>query len=301
MPIKNLQYENDIIIPLKSFSRIVYFDTNIVRDLAECRVPNAIQKTNLIKERIQRGELAIAPSFEVLEEILSSPDISREIQIQNAKFYEGIVAWKYAIKPSNQILIEDSDRCAKGLGPSVPFCELGGDLIQSLRNGNMIFSEEEWKEVVRKSRKQNKQFIEQLFKQFVRQLPSDIKQRLKNSPQETWEEWWKEKDIAEKLAGSLTVGKKIRISYCPLALPTLRAAAGYLLDTWYNQILNGLKVKPTSHVDFRNAVIGASVGKIVTKDKKFTRAIHHIPKLDMAMIVLTLDEFIENIKGQIGV
>jgi hypothetical protein len=292
----NTKFENDGKIPIKSYSQIVYFDTNIIRDLSEYRVPNSIQTTNLIKESIKYGKVAIAPSFEVLYELLSSPNISREKQIKNSQFYDALVDWEYALKPSNQILMEDSNCCAKGLGPSVPFRGIDAehsDFIQSIRSGNNIFSEVKWKEVVRKSHEQNKEFVEQVFKKFVDQLPSDAKQKLKNAPQETWQDWWKAGGIAEIIAGSLTVGKQIKVSYCPLDLPTLRVAAGYLLDTWYNQILNGLKVKPTSHVDFRNAVIGASVGKIVTKDKKFIRAIHHIPKLHMAMTVLTLDEFVK--------
>jgi hypothetical protein len=87
-------------LPLK-----VYLDTNIIRDLSENRGKNCSDYKGLICSLVSDDMLVVAPSFEVLYELLSSPDISDDKQKENAFFYESIVNWKYALKDVVPIVV----------------------------------------------------------------------------------------------------------------------------------------------------------------------------------------------------
>ncbi len=276
---------------------VVHFDTNIVRDLAEIRLPRAEHQTNIIRELIEKGKLIIAPSFEVLYEILSAPDLCNAKQIRNAQFYEGIVDWSYALKPSNQMFQEDIISLASKGGPSTPFCAIDGNqsgFIQSIRKGDGIFPDHEWEKVVKKSRRQNERFVNVLFNNFVKKLSPKGKKDLRKHPQKTWQKWWEYGGLAEILADSFGNKLQVQTKYSLLTLPTVRAAVGYILHTWYRQIIDCGRLKPTTHYDFRNAVLAGGVGSIITQDKKLRKAINHIPNLNVN--TWTLGEFISSIQ-----
>jgi hypothetical protein len=57
--------------------------------------------------------------------------------------------------------------------------------------------------------------------------------------------------------------------------------------------VTGANVEPTSHYDFRNAVLAGGVGRIVTEDRKLKNAIKHIPECNIN--TWALDEFIRQI------
>ncbi|MCX5638702.1 MAG: hypothetical protein NTX52_13580 [Planctomycetota bacterium] len=274
-------------------SLVVYFDTNVVRNLSEGRVPYAEKVANVISKIVKEKRLVIAPSFEVLYELLSAPDLPSEMQIKNAQYYDSIVDWTYALKPSNQMLQEDIFSLAREGGPSTPFRaidEKQSGFIRSIRAGYGILPSDEWDDVVKKSRCENKRFVDQLFNNFVKRLPQKGKTELKNNPQKTWQKWWGHGGLAEVLADSLANALRVKGKYSLLTLPTVRAAVGYILHTWYRQIIDGARLKPTTHYDFRNAVLTGGVGKIVTQDKALQSAIEHVPNLPVR--VYSLDELI---------
>jgi len=275
---------------------VIYFDTNVFRDLAEKRVPKAEQKINSLIELKDR-EITIAPSFEVLHELLSAPDIDNTTRIKNAQFYLSMVDWTYALKPSNQILSDDIFSLVNVGGPSTPYNAIDSErsgFIQDIKNGQNILPDAEWVKVVAKSRQQNEHFVTALFTDFVRKLPKDGKTKLRNSPDKTWNEWWRPGALAEIIANTLVVavvGDTIK-KYSPLVLPTVRTAVGYILHTWYKQIITNAKVNPTAHYDFRNAVLAGGVGRILTGDKKLRNAIRHIHMCNIKVWIL--DEFLSN-------
>jgi len=276
---------------------IVYFDTNVIRDLAEKRVLNAEEKAEALKNSITARKVIIAPSFEVLYELLSAPSIDNTIRIKNAQFYINVVDWAYALKPSDQMMRDDINNLARVGGPSTPYYPVDKDLnncIQSVKKGENMFPPAHWRGIVNRSRQQNEMFVKLIFTKFVEKLPSDGKTKLKNSPKKTWDNWWFRGGLADLVADSLVeavVGRQISDS--ALTLPTVRAAVGYILHTWYQQIITNTKVKPTDHYDFRNAVLAGGVEGIVTEDRKLKNAIKHIPECNIKACVL--EEFIKAI------
>lgn len=276
--------------------KVAYFDTNIVRDLSELRNQITAEKIVFIKNYIGNGKWVVAPSFEVLYEIISSPDASEETRIKNAKFYDTLVNWKYALKPSQEILEDDICSWIRCGGPSTPYCAFDADqsvFIQSIRRGTTIFPNKVIENIVKQSRYQNKRFVEKVFKDFERNLPLKAKNELKDNPEKTWKRWWVLGGFAEIIGNSLVQKEHTSIKCSILSLPTIKSAVGYLLHTWYRQIVNGASPKPTDHYDFRNAILAAGVGRIVTQDRKLRNTMNHVPDLNVS--VWTLDEFISDV------
>ena len=279
---------------MMSIPKVTYFDTNVIRDLSELRNEATREKVAIVKRSIENGKLVVAPSFEVLYEIISSPDASEETRNRNAEFYDGLVDWKYALKPSQEILEDDVSNWVRCGAPSTPYCALDADqsgFIQSIRKGTPIFPNNIIERIMQESQSQNRCFIDKVFDAFVKQLPTKAKHELKNNPEEVWKSWWVRDGFAEIIGNSLVHGKQTSNRCSILSLPTVRVASGYLLHTWYQQIVAGARPKPTAHYDFRHAVLGAGVGLLVTQDKPLRYAIRHVPNLSMG--VFGLDEFID--------
>jgi hypothetical protein len=247
-----------------------------------------------IKRHIENGELVVAPSFEVLDELLRSPDISQEGRIRNAQFYDRIVNWNQTVKPSNNMIADDIRNLAVCGAPSTPYRAVDAEnsgFIQSIRRGENIFPEDDWNNVIKKTDCQNKKFVEDLFEQFFGKLPKESKQKFRAKTEEIWRQWWSKDGLASKIGSSLATKLGLSPNLPVLSLPSVRAGVGYILDTWKIQILNGLeRVRPTVHVDFRNTVIAGGVGRIATNDKKFRNTMNRIPGLEVE--VLALEELI---------
>jgi hypothetical protein len=278
---------------------IVHCDTNVIRDLAEKRGPNAQREIDLILHYVEHGSLVIAPSLEILYELLSSPDVNVSVRIKNAQFYDSVANWRYALKPSNGIIEEDIVSLARQGGPSSPYQAIDerSGFLQALRAGNSILPQNVWVHVVEDSLQQNKQFVCVLFDDFVKRLPDKAKAKLKDHPRETWQSWWDYGGLAEIIADSLDTRRLVQEGRLLLTLPTIRAAIGYILHTWRKQIVDGLKLKPTAHYDFRNAVLSGGVGRIVTEDRKLRNAINDVPNLNVK--VWTLNEVIHILNNEV--
>lgn len=273
--------------------KVAYFETNAVRDLSELRNKITKEKVTIIKECTEKGGWIVAPSFEALYEITSSPNVNEKTRNKNAKFYDGLVDWKYALKPSQEILEDDIDNWIKNGGPSTPYCPFDADqsgFIQSIKKGTPIFPNNIIERIIQESRSQNKRFINRVFNTFERRLPESAKSKLKNNPKGIWKQWWVQGGFAEIIGNSFISSNQVSKKCSVLSLPTVRVAVGYLLHTWYQQIVAGACPKPTDHYDFRHTILAAGTGLIVTQDKKLRNALGHIPDLNVG--VLTLDEFI---------
>jgi hypothetical protein len=277
---------------------IAYFDTNVVRDLSENRIPEAKKNIAIIRGSIEGGNLILAPSFEVLYELLSSPDLSDKDQIANAQFYDSLVNWKYALKPSNKVLPDDIDSWVRGGGPVSPYrgIDENSGFIQSIRKGEHVLPPRDWARTIKRTNVQNQRFVKTVFSEFVKRMPSKSRRQVKEAPGKIWNKWWSFGGLADVLADSLASGK-VSSSRCSLlAFPTIRTAVGYILHTWQHQICTGAKLKPTAHYDFRNATIAGGVGTIVTEDKNLRNAIKHVPELPVKPYALR--EIIDTIESK---
>ena len=77
-----------------------------------------------------------------------------------------------------------------------------------------------------------------------------------------------------------------------LSLPTIRLTFGYILHSWYMQIVHKKSnFKSSDAIDSRHATCAGAVGNIVTNDNKLRAAIKHIP--DHNVKVWSLSEFID--------
>jgi hypothetical protein len=266
--------------------KTIYFDTNVIRDLSEKRNGVSDLDIALVKSRVN-----IAPSFEVLYELLSAPYDS--IRRQNAEVYVDIADWKSAVKTSDELLRDDIESCIQRHRPCVPYKSLDAEqsaCLESICAGKDVVPN--WTTVVERSRKQNTRFVEQVFKAFVVKLPDEAKASLRAAPEEVWNGWWAAGGLAEIMASDLA-GQPLESGSLLLSIPSIRGTIGYLLHTWKSQIVSGYQPKATAHYDFRHAVIGAAVGRLVTGDKKLRVAIQDIPRLKVK--VSTLRELIDEL------
>jgi len=275
---------------------IVCVDTNIVRDLAERRVPDAQFFEAAIRKNVQSGRLAIAPSLAVLYELLRSPDADFERRIGNAQFYDSVVDWRRALKPSDEIIKDDIATFIKSGCPSVPFRGISDQesgFIRAIRNGTDVFPETVSTRVYEETCHQNDMFVKTLVKEFKVEVGETNCQELRDGPDEAWRRWWTPGSVADELAWSL-IPELAPSGLSPLSLPSLRTLVGYLLRTWHQMICSGKKVRPTDHYDCRIAVQAASVGRILTHDKRLLKIIGNIPGLTMKM--WSVKEFVSYLK-----
>ena len=271
---------------------IVCIDTNVVRDLAERRVPDAQVFEEAIRKKVQSGMLVIAPSLEVLYELLRSPDADFKRRIGNAQFYDSVVDWQRALKSSDEIIKDDIAKFIKSRRPSVPYKGIDAQesgFIKDIRNGKDVFPEAVSARVYEETCRQNKTFVETVFDGFVSEIGPANCQELRKAPEEAWLRWWTRGSVADKLGWSLIPGEPLPSGLSPLSLPSLRTLVGYLLWTWHQMICSGRQVKSTEHYDFRIAVQAATVGHILTGDRLLRRILGKIPRLSLK--VWTLKEF----------
>ena len=275
---------------------IVCVDTNVVRDLSEGRVSNAQVYEAAIRKKVQGGRLIIAPSFEVLGELLQSPDADFKCRIENAQFYDSVVDWGTALKPSSRILKDDIAAFIRHRRPSVPYSSIDDQksgFIKAIRNGEDVFPETVSARVYEETRHQNNKFVETVLERFQSQVSEQNCQELRNAPEETWRRWWIHGGVAHALAWSLIQGELVPSGLSPLSFPSLRTSVGYLLRTWHQIICSRRKVRPTDHHDFRIAVQGATVGRLLTHDRRLRNIICSIPGLSVKM--WTLEEFMSHL------
>lgn len=276
---------------------IVCIDTNVVRDLAEGRVPNAQLYEAAIRKKVRAEKLIIAPSLEVLYEVLWSPDADFKCRIGNAQFYDSVVNWGTALKPSERIIKDDISAFIRSGHPSTPYSGIDAQksgFIQAIRNGKDVFPEKESARVYEETCRQNKNFVEIVFKGFVSEIGAQNCQELRNAPEEAWQRWWTRGSVADRLGWSLIPGEPVPSGLSPLSLPSLRTLVGYLLWTWHQMICSGRKVKATDHYDFRIAVQAATVGHVLTGDRQLHHILGKIPRLSVK--VWTLEEFMTDLQ-----
>jgi len=245
------------------------------------RRPTVREDDLLAVERyIRQGTLVVAPSFEVLVELLTSPDIDEQARIKNAQFYDSVVDWRYVLKPSDQMLRDDVTSLINHGGPSTPYYPLDADrsgFIRSIREGKSLLPQVVWIQTLARTKEQNERFVDKVFRCFARKLPEAAIDKLRAAPQETWDSWWYDDGLADVLATSFVNANERPARSSLLVLPSVRMAVGYILDTWYHQLVSGRHVRPTQHCDFRNAVLAGGVGRMVTHDRRFRGAVERIP------------------------
>jgi hypothetical protein len=169
---------------------IVYIDTNVVRDLSERRVPNADICEAAIRREVQTRRMIIAPSFEVLYELLRSPDADFDCRIRNAQFYDSVVDWGTALKPSDGIIKDDIDAFVRCGRPSVPYSGIDGQrsgFIKSIRSGKDIFPEIESARVYEETCRQNEKFAAILVKGFLSEVGEENCRELRDNPEQIWQ------------------------------------------------------------------------------------------------------------------
>jgi len=270
---------------------IAFLDTNVVRDLAEERTSRSQQDLAELRGLIESARTIVAPSFEVLDELLSSPDLAEADQLANAQFYDSMVDWHFTLKPSDQMLQDDVISLARNGGPAAPYCAVDAQqsgFIQAIRQGRSILPLQTLRAIRDRTRKQNARFVKAVFTNFDRRLPDHGRQQLRSQRETTWNSWWRDQGLADLIARDLDVNDSVPQQVSLLTLPSVRMAVGYILDTWYHQVVGSRQVNPTQHHDFRIAVLGGGVGRIVTHDRRLRKAIEHIPQSVPALTIQDL-------------
>jgi len=263
-------------------------DTNVVRSLAEKRIAEAESYETAIQKALRSRSLIIAPSIEVLDELFRSPDLDHHSRMKNAQFYDSIVDWRQALKPSNKIIEDDIHSYLRCGRPAIPYQGISEDsqFIKSIRRGEDVFSASEFARICRDTRRQNARLSATLERSLERNVSEESKCELIKAPELTWRRWWDHDGVAESIARSFAKDPQGFRGRCLLSLPSLRAVVGYILRMLHQRVATGRKIKPTDHHDSRIAIQAGAVGRVVTQDKILGAYIHSIPQLSVQVWML---------------
>ncbi|OHB79030.1 MAG: hypothetical protein A2Z25_12230 [Planctomycetes bacterium RBG_16_55_9] len=278
---------------------IVYFDTNAFRDFAENRNRATEQRITLLRKSISKEQIAIAPSFEVFEELMSVLKLDTERSKRFCKLYDSLVGWDHCLKPMDEILADDITNYANNGKASCPFnpVDESSQFIQSIRASQYVLPPDLLKNLIDKASHQKNDFIRNVLNVSERFKPkTGTKASKKKEYEQEFRSFWEPGGYAEKLAEMLVRDNKKLTEIQSrgltglIELPTIRLAVGYILHSKYKQVADGAIPKESDAYDFRHVVIAGAVGNIVTSDTKLTNAINHIP--DHNIKIWSLEKFI---------
>ncbi len=272
---------------------LVYFDTNVVRDIFENRIANADQKLQYLKSAIENKTLTVVPSFECLAEIilvlLHDKDAYRKVYGGYCK----LASWECALKESSVIFRDDICSFANG-SIATPFMRPDKNCLfmQAVNNERDVLSDKILKETAVETLRQNKDFVDGILS------PDNIAKRV-DCTQEDFRRQFEPGRIAEIMV--VDFAKKLGVlEKCKrrglinlLNIPTIRLRIGYILHCWYKQMSTDAKARNSDAYDCLHATLSGAVGNIVTGDRKLKNAICEIP--GHSVNSWTLDEFIKEL------
>lgn len=281
----------------------VYFDTNIFGELVNTENLNAVTWLNIIESKISEGHIRVIPSCETIQEFLFVSEEDNILCTQRQKLYSRIVNWLYLLKPTDELFRDDILAFAQTGTPELPFVRPDHwlwDYINPIRFGRKLFSKSKFQELYTQEMASNDGFVKKVL---MRPDPQKVKQVLENirksqsNPEMQWKTLWHPGSTAQIMARDFAEHCNV-LKECEqrgldklLSLPTMRLTIGYILHSWYMQIINKkTKHEPSDAMDSRHATCAGAVGNIVTKDNKLMAAIKHIPGHNIT--VWSLDEFI---------
>lgn len=280
-------------------AKIIYFDTNIYRDLAEKRISKADEKLSTLRNKIEKRELIICQSFEVLAEIVLLLGHDKKKFLELYALFCDLINVDCIIRPSNQLIVNSIKGFAV-LDIINPFVQPDEDLrwvVNKFRDKQEVAENEKLLRVCKDTIKERKKFIRNVLMPFddamIRKMKANFK-KAKNAKEDVLSYLWGENKIVETIAIGFAdhiglkdeclkqgIGKLLKI-------PSIRIPIGYIINAWYRRIDVDAVEKASSAYDFRHAICAGAVGNIVTHDRKFKQAIENIP--EHGIKVFSLDE-----------
>lgn len=281
----------------------VYFDTNIFGDLVDPENPDAVPWLNIIEAKISEGHIRIIPSCETIQEILFVLEEDNILCTQRQKLYRRIVDWLNVLKPADELLRDDILVFAQTGKPELPFVRPDHWLwnnLNPIRFGRKLFSKSNLQELYTKQGVFNQGFVKRVLMRADPERAKEVRKSIgKSQPgvERQWMTLWQAGGTAQIIARDFAEHSNV-LKECEhrgldkfLSLPTIRLTIGYILHSWYMQIINKkTNYEPSDAIDSRHATCAGAVGNIVTKDNKLMAAIKHIPGHNIT--VWSLDEFI---------
>ena len=278
----------DLLKTMSNSASKVFLDQNLFADLAG-RVPNAGQYLSKIKASIEKGKLIIVPSVELFDELIPLSQ-SDEHQFQARwRLIQELVDWSYALKPANDILIDDILNFAKYEKQDNPFA------ASELNAFSAIKTLAGMKEPPSTNELQNLTLQLHQFKgnftSLINRIGKNCYGKTKYPKDFTFAQYWQEtlncsdyrksfpqlmlSDLADKLAVGDICRTKGLVNL--LSLPTILLPIGYWTYSWFCQVTKGSKEKSSVAFDFRHCTLAGAVGCFVTSDKDLTDSIKEIP------------------------
>jgi hypothetical protein len=284
----------------------VYFDTNIVRDLAERRIADATQKLAFLKEKACHNRLTICPSIDVFSElafVLVNDQPQKFGKL--VKSYRSLVNWDYMLKPHNEMLNDDIVSFANQGKRANPFMRSDNKcywFVEKMKAGDTVFSESRLRELAQEEMDRRPRFLQRVLAPHQKTRLDEIRARIRNTKADEEKEWeglWKPNSAAEIIISAFAERHQGILEKCQerglqllLSIPTIRLFIGYILHNWHRQVVTESNPREGDVGDFSHAICAGAVGQIVTSDKRLRQAIKHIP--NHSIRACTLDELIKH-------
>jgi len=266
----------------------VYFDNNIIADLAEDRNGN-IKLLAPLQQAISDGKIIVVPSLELVEEIISLAKVDVSIYQKRWDLLHQLVSWDHMLKQASDILRDDIICFVKNGHPDNPYIThqtpyygiiermkqmteppMGSDIEQLC--AEIHTSKGAFRDVIMSAGKDWHSKVE---------LPADF----------TFLQYWAESRANEvNLSTSFPyimlnkLAKSIGVDFSNnddglvklLEQPTILCPIGYWAHSWFEQVTKGRKEKPSVTHDFRHCTLAAAVGTFVTRDAQLFQAMREI-------------------------
>jgi hypothetical protein len=267
----------------------MFFDSNIFGELVAPNNADAVSWSDIIEAKVSEGHIRIIPSWQTIREIFFV--LEKDNNLSNQRdLYRHISDWLYVLKPAEDILRDDILSFAQTGKPELPFVRPNHFLwnyINHIRFGKKLFSKSEFEGLYASQRVLDQGFVKNVLMGVDPEKAKEVrKSKGKSQPnvEIQWINLWQPGDSAHKMAIEFADSLNV-LNQCEhrgikklLSLPTIRLTIGYILHSWYMQIMNKkTNFQPSDAMDFCHATCAGAVGNIVTSDNKLRAAIEHIP------------------------
>jgi hypothetical protein len=285
----------------------IYFDTNIYRDLAERRIPDATQKLAFLERTVCHNKLTICPSIDVFTELAFVLEKEPHKFAIVLKSFRCLANWDCMLKPHPEMLNDDILSFANQGKRANPFMRADNKcywFVEKMKAGDTAISESRLRELAQEEKDRRRRFMHTVLAPHPKERLDQIRARIRNTnadEEEEWEDLWKPDSAAEILISAFAERHQGIVEKCQkrglqrlLEIPTIRLGIGYILHNWHRQVVTERMPKVSDVGDFSHAICAGAVGQIVTRDKKLRQVIRYIP--NHSIRAWTFDELIKHFR-----